>query len=89
MVERNIPLTVFDEKVLQRYLFFVLNSEELADHEAKQRMKELENYPSNINLIIPEVEFYNKKVARPNKKTPKKTTIIRVILVDRPPIKTK
>lgn len=72
MVERNIPLTVFEERVLQRYLFFVLHSEEVADQKAKRQMANLENYPSNINLIIPEVEYYNKIETRPGKKPPKK-----------------
>jgi len=72
MVDRNIPLTVFDEKVLQRYLFFVLHSKENADRDAKKLMNQLVNFPNDFNLIIPEVEFFNETKPIPNKKSTKK-----------------
>ncbi len=72
MTKRSIPLTVFSEPVLQRYLFFVLHSKETADEDAKKRMERLTNYPNDFNVIIPEVEFFNKTKPVPNKKSPKK-----------------
>jgi hypothetical protein len=71
MPERDLPLTVFDEKVLQRYLFFILHSEDVNDRSARQRMEKLENYPTKRNLIIPEVIYYNAATTDDNDKEKK------------------
>lgn len=55
---RDLPLTVFEERLLQRYLFFVMHSRDVNDNKARLRMKNLPNFPDRFNLVIPEVSYF-------------------------------
>ena len=60
---KSMPLTLFNEDLLQRYMFQLMTS---SSGKEKERLSNLKFYPSDINCIIPECEYYN--TALPKKK---------------------
>ncbi|MFL2967528.1 MAG: hypothetical protein ACJZ6A_00080 [Candidatus Poseidoniaceae archaeon] len=54
MGDRHLPMTVFQEIILQRYIFAIMNSKNSYDY---KKLKSLSNYPNDENLIVPEVEY--------------------------------
>ena len=55
MGDRPLPLTVFSEIILQRYMFSLIHS----DSKEAKRLKNMPNFPKDFNLVVPEVEYYN------------------------------
>ena len=54
MGDRHLPMTVFQEIILQRYMFAIMNSKNSQEY---KNLKSLSNYPNDENLIVPEVEY--------------------------------
>jgi hypothetical protein len=53
---KSMPLTLFHENLLQRYMFQLMT---FSTGKQKNRLIELDFYPSDINCVIPECEYYN------------------------------
>jgi hypothetical protein len=56
MTDRPLPLTVFHEIIFQRYMFSLLHNRTSKHY---KKLKKLSNFPSDFNLVVPEVYFWN------------------------------
>jgi len=53
VADKALPLTVFQEIILQRYMYSLMNR----DSKESKRLKNMKNFPKDSNLIVPEVVY--------------------------------